>query len=114
MNLQEALTELAQQCAEAHDLTASVSITSMTDPTDTDPYVAQSIEQQAKHLGLSTRRISSGAAHDSQVIATRAPTAMIFVPSRDGRSHSKLEKTAWEDVVNGANVLLATLIEQAQ
>ena len=35
---------------------------------------------------------------------TRA--GMIFVPSIGGISHSPLEKTSWEDVANGANVLL--------
>jgi N-carbamoyl-L-amino-acid hydrolase len=50
--------------------------------------------------------MSSGASHDAQVIAGIAPAGMIFVPSRDGRSHSPLEDTAWEDIENGANVLL--------
>jgi N-carbamoyl-L-amino-acid hydrolase len=39
---------------------------------------------------------------------------MIFIPSHDGRSHSALEWTDPEDVVNGANVLLATLIRLAE
>lgn len=55
----------------------------------------------------------TGAGHDAQVLATLAPPGMIFVPSRDGRSHSRFEGTAWADVVNGANVLLTTLAELA-
>jgi N-carbamoyl-L-amino-acid hydrolase len=38
---------------------------------------------------------------------------MIFVPSKGGYSHSPAEDTDWSDVANGANVLLATLIELA-
>jgi acetylornithine deacetylase/succinyl-diaminopimelate desuccinylase-like protein len=40
-------------------------------------------------------------------------TAMIFVPSHEGRSHSPAEHTDWRDVENGANVLLATLVDLA-
>ena len=38
---------------------------------------------------------------------------MIFVPSKDGRSHSAAEWTAWNDIHAGANVLLNTLYELA-
>jgi N-carbamoyl-L-amino-acid hydrolase len=46
-------------------------------------------------------------------MALLTPTAMIFVPSRDGRSHVPVEYTTDEDVVAGADVLLATLTELA-
>jgi allantoate deiminase len=51
----------------------------------------------------------SGAGHDSQVMATKVPTAMLFVPSVDGRSHSAAEFTTPEDAARGANVLVAAL-----
>jgi N-carbamoyl-L-amino-acid hydrolase len=38
---------------------------------------------------------------------------MIFVPSREGRSHSPAEWTAWDDIEKGANVLLNTLYRLA-
>jgi len=38
---------------------------------------------------------------------------MIFVPSRNGRSHSPAEFTAWDHIENGANVLLHTLLRLA-
>ncbi len=57
--------------------------------------------------------IPSGAGHDSQNMAKLTPTAMIFVPSRNGRSHSPAEYTADDDVVAGADVLLATLLQLA-
>ena len=52
----------------------------------------------------------SGAGHDAQEIAQIAPMAMIFVPSVGGISHSPREFTKPEDVVNGANVLLNTVV----
>ncbi len=38
---------------------------------------------------------------------------MIFVPSVNGTSHSPYEFTKWEDCVNGANVLLQTVLKLA-
>ena len=53
----------------------------------------------------------SGAAHDAQILADIARTAMIFVPSKGGKSHSPAEWTDWKDIEAGANLLLAALIE---
>lgn len=58
--------------------------------------------------------IRSGAGHDSRNMALPALTGMIFGPSRAARSHSAAEYTAPEDVVAGADVLLATLLELAE
>jgi N-carbamoyl-L-amino-acid hydrolase len=38
---------------------------------------------------------------------------MIFIPSRDGISHSPLEYSEWDDCVNGANVLLRAALKMA-
>ena len=76
----------------------------------TDMRIRDVVEEEAQRLGLSTLRMPSGAGHDAQSIAQFAPVGMIFVPSKDGISHAPREHTAPEDVVNGANVLLATLL----
>ena len=52
----------------------------------------------------------SGAGHDAQDVAKIAPTGMIFVPSRDGISHSPREFTTGRDMANGADVLLRSLL----
>nr|WP_179282714.1 M20 family metallo-hydrolase [Rhodococcus sp. 15-1154-1] len=66
--------------------------------------------QQADRLGLRQSRLYSGAEHDAAIIAKKVPTAMIFVPSKDGRSHCPEEYTSDSDICSGANVLLNTLI----
>jgi N-carbamoyl-L-amino-acid hydrolase len=71
------------------------------------------VEQAGKALGLKTRRMHSGAGHDAQIMATVAPTAMIFVPSIDGISHNPRERTEDADVVAGANVLLTAALTVA-
>jgi N-carbamoyl-L-amino-acid hydrolase len=82
-------------------------------PAELNPRIRSAIERHARSLGLSTLVMPSGAGHDSQNMATIAPTGMIFVPSKGGRSHCPDEDTDWNDVANGANVLLNTLVELA-
>lgn len=78
-----------------------------------DPKLIAAIEGAAQSLGLSVRRMVSGAGHDAQMMATVVPTAMIFVPSVKGLSHNPAEFTADADVVAGTNVLLAAALDLA-
>ncbi len=52
--------------------------------------------------------------HDSQNMATLAPTGMIFVPSHGGRSHCPAEHTDFTYLEQGANTLLQTMIQLTQ
>ena len=80
------------------------------EPAPTDERLRVHIEEAAAALGLSHRRMPSGAGHDAQEVAQLAPIAMIFVPSEGGISHAPREYTAPADMANGANVLLRTLL----
>ncbi len=80
------------------------------EPAPTDERLRQLVESAASALGLSHRRMPSGAGHDSQEIAHVAPIAMIFVPSESGISHAPKEYTPPADIANGVNVLLRTLL----
>ena len=80
------------------------------EPTLTDPNLQGLIRLTAEALGLSYARMPSGAAHDAQNMAHIASSALIFVPSVGGISHSPREYTKPRDVANGANLLLQTLI----
>lgn len=79
-------------------------------PAPTDVRVRGLIDETAKQLGFTTRTMPSGAGHDAQEIAPIAPVGMIFIPSREGISHSPREFSSPEDIANGANVLLHTLL----
>jgi beta-ureidopropionase / N-carbamoyl-L-amino-acid hydrolase len=77
----------------------------------TDPRLQELVQGSADSLGLSTLHMPSGAGHDAQSLALLAPVGMIFVPSVEGISHSPREFTHPEDIVNGANVLLRTVLQ---
>jgi N-carbamoyl-L-amino-acid hydrolase len=70
------------------------------------PDLLTRIEESARGRSLRSRRMTSGAGHDAQMMARICPSAMIFVPSTDGISHNPHEYTAPEHLQAGANVLL--------
>lgn len=80
-------------------------------PAIADPMIREIIGSQAEKLGLSTKSLPSGAGHDAQELAHICPMGMIFVPSKDGVSHAPAEFSSKEDIANGANVLLHTILE---
>nr|MBP7647589.1 M20/M25/M40 family metallo-hydrolase [Comamonas sp.] len=83
------------------------------EPVAFDAGLVDCVEQHAHALGLSTLRMPSGAGHDAQMLARVCPTAMVFVPSRQGLSHNVREHTDPAQLVHGANVLLQVLLQQA-
>lgn len=76
----------------------------------TDPRISAIVEASAAELELSSSHMPSGAGHDAQSIAPIGPIGMIFVPSIDGISHAPAEFTSEDDITNGANVLLKTIL----
>ena len=80
-------------------------------PAPTDPKIRSLISEAARELGLTTKSLPSGAGHDAQDMARLGPVGMIFVPSIAGISHSPREFSRPEDIANGANVLLHTLLK---
>lgn len=80
-------------------------------PAPTDPQIRSTINDAARELGLTTKLMPSGAGHDAQDMARLGPVGMIFVPSVGGISHSPREFSRPEDIANGANVLLHTLLK---
>lgn len=73
------------------------------------------MEEDCKAKGYSYKRLPSGAGHDSLEIGQVIPTVMLFVPSKDGRSHCPVEYTSYEDFAKAAVVmtdLAQTLLEK--
>ena len=104
--LEAALADFLLRVAAEEGVEISVERLARFQPVAFDLGIVATIEASAKARGLKSRRMTSGAGHDAQMIARIAPTAMIFVPSRDGISHNPREHTEPEELVAGANVLL--------
>ena len=78
-----------------------------------DEKLVQRVLDTAEALKYPSLHMVSGAGHDASYMNQIAPTAMIFVPSIDGRSHVEVENTTWEDCEAGANVLLHCILASA-
>jgi N-carbamoyl-L-amino-acid hydrolase len=107
---QQIVTE-AQQVAKATGTQIQFKEVTMDVPAPTAIGIRQLIDDSSKALGLTTKELPSGATHDAQNMARVAPIGMIFVPSVAGISHSPREFSRPEDITNGANVLLHTLLK---
>jgi N-carbamoyl-L-amino-acid hydrolase len=104
---------LVERVAGRWGLTATVEPMLEIDPVPMAEEVKRAIASAAAETGAGSMHLPAMAGHDAQVVGRVAPAGMIFVPSKDGRSHSPLEFTADEDLERGANVLLATLLRLA-
>jgi N-carbamoyl-L-amino-acid hydrolase len=114
--LQEAERQVAaliSKVAEEESVVATKRTLARFEPVAFDAGLVSRVEASAKALGLSTRRMFSGAGHDAQMLARTCPAAMIFVPSENGLSHNVAEFTAPADIANGLAVLGTLALELA-
>ena len=109
--LYEKIRAEAQQIAAASKTRFDFKEINVNIPAPTDARIRSSINEAARELGLSTKLMPSGAGHDAQDMARLGPVGMIFVPSVGGISHSPREFSQPDDIINGADVLLHTLLK---
>lgn len=84
------------------------------DPVIFDEEIVREVEKSAEIRKISCIRMTSGAGQDAQMMARICPTAMIFIPSKDGISHNKNEFSSVSDIENGANILLDVIRSLSQ
>jgi len=106
------LTEV-RRIADSEDVEIDTKWVARFEPVVFDPRVVELVESNASALGLSVRRMPSGAGHDAQILAGVCPAGMVFVPSVKGISHNPAEYTEPDDLIAGANVLLNTVVTLA-
>ena len=110
--LQRLSAAIRVQCeaiAQERHLSISIEITGKSLPRPMDPGLQAVLVKAAEACGATWKWLPSGAGHDSQIMARHLPTAMLFVPSVEGRSHSLAEYTTAEDAARGASVLATAL-----
>lgn len=103
---EEALARYLDALAASEEVTISLERLARSEPVIFDTAIVETIEAAATGLGLRSRRMTSGAGHDAQMMARICRTAMVFVRSVSGISHNPREYTPETDLVAGANVLL--------
>lgn len=82
-------------------------------PTKSDEQIVELLENICDSKDIPYKKMVSGAYHDSMMVGKFAPVSMIFVPSKDGVSHSPDEWTEFEDIALGTDILAETLFTLA-
>lgn len=79
-------------------------------PVPMDAGLLAALAKAADDSGVSHRPMTSGAGHDAAYMARLGPAAMVFVPSKDGRSHCAEEWTKIGEIAEGAEVMARAII----
>ena len=96
--------------AEANHLGGRFEPVVIKPPVESSPIIRDALVKASKNLRFEYLSMPSGAGHDAMVIDHICPQGIFFVPSKGGISHSKEEYTSPEDCLNGANMLLETVL----
>ena len=99
--------------AAAHHVEVELKDVQYFRPTPFDPDLVGKVRQGAANRGLPAMDIVTGAGHDAVYMASVAPTAMIFVPRKDGVSHNEIEDAQPQHLEAGCNVLLDAMVARA-
>ena len=78
-------------------------------PADCAPAVVEALSDSCRKHNLPFLPMVSRAYHDSLFMSRTAPTAMLFIPCRNGYSHRPDEYASPEDIARGALILAETL-----
>ena len=108
--------ELRSACADLNRFGVSSQVSQVVyfPPQPFAPPLVEAVRTGAGALGLSAMDVVSGAGHDAVYMARVAPTAMIFVPCKDGISHNEIEDAKPEHLEAGCNVLLHAMLARAK
>ena len=109
--IEKVLSDFLKALEQKEQVSISVKRLARFEPVVFDQKIVELVEQATAKRGLSSKRMTSGAGHDAQMLARICPAAMIFVPSHGGVSHSPKEYTPAADLVAGANVLLDVVVK---
>ncbi|PAB59617.1 M20 family metallo-hydrolase [Anaeromicrobium sediminis] len=98
---------------EAHSSGVEIKIIEMLDvnPVKMSDQITESLENNGKSCGFSYIKMLSGAGHDAMVMASITDVGLLFVPSKNGRSHCPEEWTDYEDLQKGIEVIYNTILD---
>ncbi len=111
--LEGELLKLAEDIASTRGAAFFSRTIDRTEPVALSESITGIMKEECGKLGYSWIPLTSGAGHDAQIVAPLTETGMIFIPCRDGISHSPDEMIDWKDLEKGANLLLQTLLRLA-
>jgi N-carbamoyl-L-amino-acid hydrolase len=102
-DMEQRITEAGKSICVRRGLGFITEDLASTRPVDLNRGMQDQFDRILRDLGISHRRMISGAGHDAMHFADLG--ALLFIPCRDGLSHNKKEFAAIESICEGARVL---------
>jgi beta-ureidopropionase / N-carbamoyl-L-amino-acid hydrolase len=107
------LRDAARHIAEEYGLSIDLEQYFEFGPISPDAGMCALIRKAAQNLAFSQRDILTVASHDAVPLMNYCPTGLFFIPSETGISHSEAEYSTPAQCSDGADVLLAAVLELA-
>ncbi len=104
------LKAVAHTIADERGVSIEMQLLTDAPPVQADRGLLEITAQSCRETAPATLTLPSGAGHDGMQIARIAPIGMIFVPSRDGRSHCPAEWTDMQDIALGVQALARAVV----
>jgi len=83
----------------------------MVEPVELSQQIFNTFKSESKRLGFNSKEMISGAGHDAMIMSAITDVGLIFVPSKDGRSHTPEEWTDYEDLQKGIELIYHTVLK---
>lgn len=109
----EKLYSNMEKIKEKRKIKSNIEVLSQEKPVKMSQSVVDILKKQCSNLDYSYVEMYSGAGHDAMNMSKLCPTAMIFVPSKNGLSHNPEEFTSMDQIMKGVVLLKDTVIELA-
>jgi len=106
-HIRQYISEIAQK----NGLIFKIKENHMENPVNLSDAIKYLLVENAEKRNYSYQIMGSGAGHDAIIINDLCPSAMVFVPSKDGRSHCKEEYSKPEDIAKGSDIILDTVLK---
>ena len=100
------IVAFAEDAAKRRGMTAAFAERQSLPATPLDERIVAALDEAAGATGEPYMKMHSGAAHDTMCVAERVPSAMVFVPCKDGISHHPAEDADPADAALGAEIIL--------
>ncbi|MFR4447171.1 MAG: M20 family metallo-hydrolase [Megamonas funiformis] len=108
-SLEKDILKHLEKTVQERNLTYEMQTKLEVEASDMDDKLKSYLRQSVLKLGYSSININSGAGHDALPISRKLSTAMLFVPSKDGRSHCPEEYSKPESLAKTVHVMLDTI-----
>lgn len=101
------LEEVSKETGVAYTVEQLVNIL----PGMMNPDLLDQLEESCKSAGYSYQRMLSGATHDTHLLSEEMDAVMVFIPSKNGVSHSPEESSKYEDLARAVDVVADTVLK---